>query len=147
MQSVLELLYKHLPRSESNNAISAKSSAAYPNSARSTLFDRGWQQPLNCHKAQPAHRVKDAEGTAKPLVLDSARWLGYLPAEPVRTFHAQKATNRQTLKAVPQPSPKAAPEMGGATARAVKWLSLTSIFTTSMLKTVQVACRIAALDS
>ena len=24
-------------------------------------------------------RVKDAEGTAKPLVLDSVRWLGYIP--------------------------------------------------------------------
>ena len=44
----------------------------------STLFDRGWQQPLNQYEAQPAHRVKDAAGTAKPLVLDSVRWLGYL---------------------------------------------------------------------
>ena len=52
---------------------------AHPNSARSTLFDRGWQQPLDYHKAQPARRVKDAEGTAQPLVLDSARWLGYIP--------------------------------------------------------------------
>ena len=52
--------------------------AAYPNSARSTLFDRGWQQPLNCHEARPACRVKDAEGTAQPLVLDPARWLCYL---------------------------------------------------------------------
>ena len=100
MQSVLELLYKHLPRSESNNAISAKSSAAYPNSARSTLFDRGWQQPLNCHKAQPAHRVKDAEGTAKPLVLDSARWLCYS-----RNVHIPKPRRN--------PAPKAAHERGG----------------------------------
>ena len=74
---------------------------AHPNSARSTLFDRGWQQPLDHNEAQPVHRVKDAEGTAKPLVLDSARWLGYLPAESVRTFHAQKATNKQTIKAAP----------------------------------------------
>ena len=51
--------------------------AACPNSARSTLSDRGWQQPLDHHKAQPARRVKDAEGTAQPLVLDSVRWLGY----------------------------------------------------------------------
>ncbi len=51
---------------------------AHPNSARSTLFDRGWQQPLDHQTAQPACRVKDAEGTAQPLVLDSVRWLGYL---------------------------------------------------------------------
>ena len=82
-QSGLGVLYEHLPRSESSNAISAEnsvarqSSVAYPNSARSTLSDRGWQQPLDHHKAQPARRVKDAEGTAKPLVLDSVRWLGY----------------------------------------------------------------------
>ena len=82
-QSGLEVLYELIPRSESRNAISAEnsvarqSSAAYPNSARSTLSDRGWQQPLDHHKAQPARRVKDAEGTAKPLVLDSVRWLGY----------------------------------------------------------------------
>ena len=55
------------------------------------LLDRGWQQPLDHHKAQPARRVKDAEGTAKPLVLDSVRWLGYLPAVSVRNFHAQRA--------------------------------------------------------
>ena len=61
-------------------AVNRKRLAAYPNSARSTLSDRGWQQPLDHHKAQPARRVKDAEGTAKPLVLDSARWLGYLAA-------------------------------------------------------------------
>ena len=58
------------------------------------LLDRGWQQPLNHHKAQPARRVKDAEGTAKPLVLDSVRWLGYLAAVPVRNFHAQRAAKR-----------------------------------------------------
>ena len=45
----------------------------------STLFDRGWQQPLDHPEAQPVRRVKDAEGTAQPLVLDSARWLGYIP--------------------------------------------------------------------
>ena len=50
-----------------------------PSSARSTLFDRGWQQPLDHPGAQPACRVKDAEGTAQPLVLDSVRWLCYLP--------------------------------------------------------------------
>ena len=88
-RSVIAVLYSRFPRSESNKAICAansvarRRSAAYSNSARSTLFDRGWQQPLNHHKAQPARRVKDAEGTAKPLVLDSARWLGYLPASPV----------------------------------------------------------------
>ena len=46
----------------------------------------GWQQPLNHHKAQPARRVKDAEGTAKPLVLDSARWLGYLQVNIATSF-------------------------------------------------------------
>ena len=54
------------------------------------LLDRGWQQPLNHHKAQPARRVKDAEGTAKPLVLDSVRWLGYLAkvqSTPRRTYY------------------------------------------------------------
>ena len=82
-QSGLEVLYELIPRSESSNAISAENSvalqcsAAYPNSARSTLFDRGWQQPLDHPTAQPARRVKDAEGTAKPLVLDSVRWLCY----------------------------------------------------------------------
>ena len=83
-RSVIAVLYSHLPRSESNKAICAansvarRRSAAYSNSARSTLFDRGWQQPLNCHEARPACRVKDAEGTAQPLVLDPARWLCYL---------------------------------------------------------------------
>ena len=86
VQSVLAVLYSHLPRSESRKTISAARFRYHPkpcrppNSARSTLFDRGWQQPLDHHKAQPARRVKDAEGTAKPLVLDSVRWLGYLPA-------------------------------------------------------------------
>ena len=81
------LLYKHLTRSESVNAIRAENSvalqcfAACPNSARSTLFDRGWQQPLNCHKAPPVCRVKDAEGMAKPLVLDSAHWWCYFVAQ------------------------------------------------------------------
>ena len=78
IQLVLVLLYKQVPRSESNKSISTQSFTAYPNSARSTLFDRGWQQPLNCHEAQSACRVKDAEGTAQPLVLDPARWLCYL---------------------------------------------------------------------
>ena len=50
------------------------------------LLDRGWQQPLNHHKAQPARRVKDAEGTAKPLVLDSVRWLGYLQVNIATSF-------------------------------------------------------------
>ena len=82
-QSGLEVLYELIPRSESSNAISAENSvacqnsAAYPNSARSTLFDRGWQQPLDHPTAQPARRVKEAAGTAQPLVLDSVRWLGY----------------------------------------------------------------------
>ena len=85
MQSVLAVLYSHLPRSESNKAICAANSVAHqrlaanPNSNGSTLFDRGWQQPLDHPGAQPACRVKDAEGTAQPLVLDSVRWLCYLP--------------------------------------------------------------------
>ena len=96
-QSGLGVLYEHIPRSESSNAISAENSvalqcfAACPNSARSTLSDRGWQQPLDHPGAQSARRVKDAEGTAQPLVLDSERWLGYLPGEYIRTFHVQKA--------------------------------------------------------
>ena len=73
-----------------------QSFAAYPNSARSTLFDRGWQQPLDHHEAQPARRVKDAEGTAKPLVLDSVRWLGYIPALSVRIFRTKQTTRQQT---------------------------------------------------
>ena len=81
-------------------AFSRQRLAANPNSARSTLFDRGWQQPLNCHKAQPARRVKDAEGTAKPLVLDSVRWLGY-------------SRNVHILKPRRNPAPKAAHERGG----------------------------------
>ena len=95
-QSGLGVLYEHLPRTESSNAISAEnsvarqSSVAYPNSARSTLFDRGWQQPLGHPGAQPARRVKDAEGTAKPLVLDSARWLGYLAAVPSISYMRKK---------------------------------------------------------
>ena len=89
-QSGLGVLYEHLPRSESNKAISTQGPAAYPNSARSTLFDRGWQQPLNCHEARPACRVKDAEGTAQPLVLDPARWLCYL-AKPQATPHRIQA--------------------------------------------------------
>ena len=88
MQSVIAVLYKYLPLSESNKSISAPKLRRLSNSNGSTLFDRGWQQPLNCHKAQPARRVKDAEGTAKPLVLDPVRWLGYLPAELVRFSHA-----------------------------------------------------------
>ena len=72
------VLYEQLSRSESINAISEQSSVAYPNSDGSTLFDRGWQQPLDHPGAQPACRVKDAEGTAQPLVLDSVRWLGYI---------------------------------------------------------------------
>ncbi|MDY4198976.1 MAG: hypothetical protein SOX90_00605, partial [Candidatus Fimadaptatus sp.] len=39
----------------------------------------GWQQPLDHPGAQSVRRVKDAEGTAQPLVLDSMRWLGYIP--------------------------------------------------------------------
>ena len=65
------------------NSVAHQRLAANPNFNGSTLFDRGWQQPLDHTGAQPARRVKDAEGTAKPLVLDSARWLGYLPASPV----------------------------------------------------------------
>ena len=83
IQSVIKVLYKHLSRSESRKTISAARFRYHPkpcrppNSARSTLFDRGWQQPLDHPTAQPARRVKDVEGTAKPIVLDSVRWLGY----------------------------------------------------------------------
>ena len=77
-------LYKHLPRSENSKTIVAANSVAHqrlaanPNFNGSTLFDRGWQQPLDHTGAQPARRVKDAEGTAQPLVLESVCWLGYL---------------------------------------------------------------------
>ena len=86
-QSDIVLLYKQVPRSESIKATSTQNRAVHPNSARSTLFDRGWQQPLNHQTAQPTRRVKDAEGTAQPLVLDSVRWLGYLPC---RAHHKLK---------------------------------------------------------
>ena len=52
--------------------------AACPNSARSTLSDRGWQQPLDHHKAQPAHRVKDKRLRRAIGILDTARWLGFV---------------------------------------------------------------------
>ena len=86
MQSGIKVLYEQVPRSESSKTIvEAKfrcplKPRRLPNSNGSNLFDRGWQQPLDHPGAQPARRVKDAEGTAKPLVLDSVRWLGYLPA-------------------------------------------------------------------
>ena len=83
------VLYEQLSRSESINAISVQSSVAYPNSNGSTLFDRGWQQPLDHHEALTARRVKDAEGTAQPLVLDSARWLGYIPCFPPASHFAR----------------------------------------------------------
>ena len=110
IQSVLKLLYKQVPRSESGKTICAQSFIAYPNSARSTLFDRGWQQPLNHHEAQPARRVKDAAGTATPLVLDTARWLGYfLCLSACHSFRAHilspfsiNAKNRGALTAKPQ---------------------------------------------
>ena len=90
MQSVIAVLYKYLPLSESNKSISAPKLRRLSNSNGSTLFDRSWQQPLNHPGAQPARRVKDAEGTAKPLVLDSVRWLGYLAkvqSTPRRTYY------------------------------------------------------------
>ena len=77
-------------------SVSRQRFSVSPNSARSTLLDRGCRQPLNHHKAQPAHRVKDAEGTAQPLVLDSVRWLGYLPALFVRIFRTKQTTRQQT---------------------------------------------------
>ena len=64
MQSVIAVLYKYLSLSESNKSISAPKLRRLSNSNGSTLFDRGWQQPLNHPGAQPARRVKDAEGTA-----------------------------------------------------------------------------------
>ena len=72
-------------------AVTRKRLAAYPNSARSTLSDRGWQQPLDHPEAQPARRVKDAEGTAQPLVLDSVRWLGYICSVSVPTRHCTQS--------------------------------------------------------
>ena len=60
------------------NSVAHQRLAANPNFNGSTLFDRGWQQPLDHTGAQPARRVKDAEGTAQPLVLDSVCWLGYI---------------------------------------------------------------------
>ena len=109
-QSDIVLLYKQVPRSESIKATSTQNRTAHPNSARSTLFDRGWQQPLNHHKAQPACRVKDAAGTAKPLVLDTTRWLSYfLCLSACRSFRAHilspfsiNAKNRGALTAKPQ---------------------------------------------
>ena len=109
-QSVLGVLYEHLSRSESNRTIvaakfrSRRRSAAHPNSARSTLFDRGWQQPLNYHKAQPAHRVKDAEGTAKPLVLDAARWMSYICSIPTKTPRRNQAQKPSLASHFPQTS-------------------------------------------
>ena len=108
-QSDIVLLYKQVPRSESIKATSTQNRTAHPNSARSTLFDRGWQQPLNHHKAQPARRVKDAAGTAKPLVLDTARWLSYfLCLSACHSFRAHilspfsiNAKNRGALTAKP----------------------------------------------
>ena len=38
-------------------------------------------QPLVCHRVRTAQRVKDAEGTAKPQVLDTLGRACYLPAE------------------------------------------------------------------
>ena len=34
-------------------------------------------QPLDCFEALAARLIKDAAGTAKPLVLDAAGWLCY----------------------------------------------------------------------
>ena len=92
MQSGIKVLYEQVPRSESSKTIvEAKfrcplKPRRLPNSNGSTLFGRCGQQPLDHNDAQPVRRVKDAEGTAKPLVLDSARWLGYLAA--VHQSHA-----------------------------------------------------------
>ena len=93
MQSGIKVLYKQVPRSESSKTIvEAKfrcplKPLRLPNSNGSTLFGRCWQQPLDHNEAQPVHRVKDAEGTAKPLVLDSARWLCYPRNHPVTLRH------------------------------------------------------------
>ena len=86
--------------------------AAYPNSARSTLPDRGWQQPLNCHEARSACRVKDAEGTAQPLVLDPARWLCYL-ARPQAVPVAIRRSNvhvQHIIKRMNAPPPTQTPQ-------------------------------------
>ena len=39
------------------------------------------QQPLDCQRVRTAQSVKDAEGTAKPLVLAALRRACYLPTE------------------------------------------------------------------
>ena len=109
-QSDIVLLYKQVPRSESIKATRTQHRTVHPNSTRSALFDRGWQQPLNHHEAQPARRVKDAAGTAKPLVLDTVRWLGYfLCLSACHSFRAHiispfsiNAKNRGALTAKPQ---------------------------------------------
>ena len=38
-------------------------------------------QPLNCQRVRTAQSVKDADGTAQPLVLDALRRACYLPTE------------------------------------------------------------------
>ena len=62
------------------------------------LLDRGWQQPLDHPGAQPARRVKDAEGTAKPLVLDSVRWLGYLQVNIATSFTFRRKSHFENYR-------------------------------------------------
>ena len=80
-QSGLGVLYELLPRSKSSNEISTQILVVSQAPQDQPAFDRDWQQPLNCHKAPPVYRVKDAAGTAKPLVLDSVRWWCYFVAQ------------------------------------------------------------------
>ena len=66
IQSVLKLLYKQVPRSESGKTICAQSFIAHTSSVRSPMFNIGWQQPINHQTVQTVRRVKEAAGTAKP---------------------------------------------------------------------------------
>ena len=83
LQSVLVLLYSHLPRSESNKNNSRSKAPLPSNASPPTQTPQGQpgltgvgNNPLIVTQPSRACRVKDAEGTAKPLVLDSVRWLG-----------------------------------------------------------------------
>ena len=77
-QSVLEVLYELLPRSESSNEISTQILVVSQAPQDQPVFDRDWQQPLNHHEAQPACRVKDKRLRRAFGILDTARRLGFM---------------------------------------------------------------------